>query len=131
VTDAFQARIGALEMPHSAGSTLRVLCNQLLPLDETRRVESRVWLAFLARAAVDPELAALHAPGWQELEDVLAALLARHRDHDHPDAADRADAGLLLASLDGLASGALVEPQRLEVHRLQLLIDRQLDHLLS
>src|SRR6516162_2227148 len=49
---------------------------ELLPLDTTRREESRVLLAFLAQAAVVPELAAAADGAAQRLQEPLAARIA-------------------------------------------------------
>ncbi|MBF6172639.1 TetR/AcrR family transcriptional regulator [Nocardia blacklockiae] len=76
---------------------------------------ARVWLALAARAAHDPEIAALHRGQWQRTEDILArALAAVHpaRADENPDAAAE-----LLALLDGLTIAILTEPDRMPTAR--------------
>lgn len=51
-----QALFNSLPESQSARSMLRGLFEQMLPLTEERRVAIRVWIAFLARAVVEPEL---------------------------------------------------------------------------
>jgi AcrR family transcriptional regulator len=51
-----QALFNSSPEPQSARSVLRGLFEQMLPLTEERRVAIRVWIAFLARAVVKPEL---------------------------------------------------------------------------
>jgi AcrR family transcriptional regulator len=60
VGERVEARLDAEELGETpaAGALVRALLVQLLPLDEERRVEGRVALAFLAYAAVKPAVAA-------------------------------------------------------------------------
>jgi AcrR family transcriptional regulator len=62
VSERAEARLtaaaGALGESPSPRALVRTLLVELLPLDEPRRVEGRVALAFLAYAAVKPEVAA-------------------------------------------------------------------------
>ncbi|MCT2585868.1 TetR/AcrR family transcriptional regulator [Actinophytocola gossypii] len=94
----------------------------VVPVDDTRTAEARVWLAFMARAAVDPDLAAEHQRTWSELESFLTSLVAAAHDHPTPTRPDRDAAALLLATLDGLATGGLVEPTRLSRSRIRALV---------
>jgi AcrR family transcriptional regulator len=55
---------------------LRTAALELLPLDASRREESRVLLAFLAQAAVVPELASAADDAAQRLQEPLAARIA-------------------------------------------------------
>ena len=56
---------------------LRAAALELLPLDASRGEESRVLLAFLAQAAVVPELAAAADDAAQRLQEPLTALIAQ------------------------------------------------------
>lgn len=51
---------------------LRAAAVELLPLDAAGREESRVWLAFAAQAAVEPELAAAAHDAARRLQQPLA-----------------------------------------------------------
>ncbi|TCP54267.1 TetR family transcriptional regulator [Tamaricihabitans halophyticus] len=113
------------------GSALRSICRMLVPLDDERMVHARIWLAFLARAAVDDDVATEHRQTWQQLEDIFARLLAAAGNRGRPLAVDRAGGALLLATLDGLATGGVVEPDRLPVKRIDQLLSAQLDLLLD
>ena len=79
VSRSFAARAEAAVEGLPPREALRELCRQLLPLDAARAAEGRVWLAFVAAAVVDDDLAARHTEGWQEVEDLLAGLVARCR----------------------------------------------------
>ncbi|MGW4843269.1 TetR family transcriptional regulator C-terminal domain-containing protein [Nocardia brasiliensis] len=76
---------------------------------------TRVWLALVARATHDREIAALHRTQWRETEELLATVLARV---NPARAAESADAAAeLLALLDGLAIATVTEPTRISPER--------------
>lgn len=55
------------------------MIEEMLPLDDARRLECQVWLAFTARSLVDPTLARVQAEVDQRLEtafDVMISVLA-------------------------------------------------------
>src|SRR5215831_3100872 len=49
-------RVASIPRADRIGAALRAGLLECLPLDDVRRVERRVYLAFAARAAVSPEL---------------------------------------------------------------------------
>ena len=59
-----------------AMSDLRIAAVELLPLDDNRREEALVHLAFLAQAAVAPELSDASEGAAQRLQEPLAARIA-------------------------------------------------------
>ncbi|MFV0533741.1 MAG: TetR/AcrR family transcriptional regulator [Cumulibacter sp.] len=95
---------------------LRAIAQELLPLDEERRIEAQVALTFEKLATNDPDLASQH----REQYDLLLALLARYSP-----TAD--DAELLLCALGGLRSDLLLE--RITSERASTLVDTVLDRL--
>ncbi|MBB2903156.1 AcrR family transcriptional regulator [Kineococcus radiotolerans] len=124
----------------SPAQQLRHLALQLLPMDEQRRVEARVWLAFVARAAVDEEVAALHSQEWRALQQVFAELLAARRhaaanETAHPantttgnavTTRDEDEAAHLLAALDGMAIAGIAETDRMTPARMHRLVNHLL-----
>jgi Transcriptional regulator len=80
--------------------------------DEEYPVEGRVWLAFLARAAVHPTLREVHAEGEREIRERcrLAFEAARDRGELPGDIDPEAEARSLTAFADGLAMQRAVEP---------------------
>lgn len=131
VEAAVQQRMSALKEVETPAGRLRALALCILPLDPTRAAEARVWLAFAARAAVDPAIAAVHATSWQQLEDAITHLLAAHDGDDEPDRPPRDRAAVLLAGLDGLAVAALNEPRRLSADRVAILASHMLHQALD
>ncbi|MCV2489225.1 TetR family transcriptional regulator C-terminal domain-containing protein [Geodermatophilus sp. YIM 151500] len=99
VVDRIRERSQAAAVPTSPYRLVRDLLLEVLPLDETRRLENHVVLAFLAYAAVKPSLAS----GLRESAAQMRAFLAdqvRAAGRDGVDP-ERAAAGLL-ALVDGL-----------------------------
>ncbi|MEV7552963.1 TetR/AcrR family transcriptional regulator [Amycolatopsis sp. NPDC089917] len=114
------------DLPPAAA--VRKTARKIVPLTKASDEEVRVWLAFTARAAVDEDLAAEHRKTGGLLEAYLADLLARAAGRTSGDPVDRANSAVLLATLDGLALGAITEPRRLPKRRLARLVDSAVDH---
>lgn len=107
---------------------LRLAATELLPLDAGRREDALVHLAFLAEAAVTPELADASEGAAQRLQEPLAARIAYLvRDGELPadlDAEDKA-AGLRVL-LDGLRLQLLTTPRHTPVDWALAVLDNYL-----
>lgn len=86
---------------------LAALLAEALPMDERRRVEAAVWLAFSVSATTNERHAALCAALYREYEDAIADALAGTG--APPDVA-RDRARLLIATTDGIALRAITMP---------------------
>jgi AcrR family transcriptional regulator len=100
VMDRIRERSQAEATPASPRELVRGLLLQVLPLDETRRLENHVVLAFLAYAAVKPSIASGLRQIAMDMRMFLADQLRAAGPADGVDPA-RAAAGLL-ALVDGL-----------------------------
>ena len=67
VVERVDARVAAAPAAASERQAIEQRLHQLLPLDEPRRTENEVWLAFTAQALVRPELGDL----WADVHDAL------------------------------------------------------------
>ncbi|MEU7636879.1 TetR/AcrR family transcriptional regulator [Streptomyces sp. NPDC039016] len=101
----------------ATGSALGRVLGEVALVDETHRTEARVWLAFVAQAAVTPELATVLRSHYAGLHPLLVRLLTESRADapaPHGGAAPGADhdpsraAQLLLALADGLTTHVLI-----------------------
>jgi AcrR family transcriptional regulator len=108
--ERIEERIGRLPGGGTELERLREVVAELLPLDAARREEALVWLAFIARAVVDPTLAPGAEDVWRQLHEPLVRRLEA-----------AVGQGELPAHLD---------PER-EAVRLQALIDGLVVHLVS
>ncbi|MDG4827649.1 TetR family transcriptional regulator C-terminal domain-containing protein [Asanoa sp. WMMD1127] len=79
VSDRTEARIGAavgaLGPDPAPRDLVRAMVTQMLPLDEERRADGKVALAFLAYAATRPSVAEVQRRGALGLRDFFATLL--------------------------------------------------------
>jgi AcrR family transcriptional regulator len=124
VVERIEARVVALPATTSGRRSVEQRLQQLLPLDEERRIENEVWLAFTAHALVR-----------RELRDVWAEV---HRAQRHActlaveqlGAADAAvEARRLHALLDGLAVHAALSADDAAPDRLLTVLRRHLNSL--
>jgi AcrR family transcriptional regulator len=131
VSQQFEQRLERRLAPGAGpAEVLRAVAGELLGTGQERRPASVIWLVRMARAAVHEPTAEVHRRGWQQVEDLLAALIAAVR----PDLAEQAardEATVLLALLDGLAGAVAVEPDRLPGERAEALLARHLDALVD
>ena len=107
---------------------LRIAATELLPLDADRREMSLVYLAFLAQAAVTPELREAAEGAAQRLQEPLAARIAAlvqagelpaHLDPEH-------EAARLRVLLDGLRLQLVTTPRHTSARWALTVLD---DHL--
>ncbi|MER5321587.1 TetR/AcrR family transcriptional regulator [Streptosporangium roseum] len=98
----------------------QLLLEELLPLDENRRVEVDVWLACLVRSHVDESLAELRGTSWAGERYICRLAIASCHDMPLPERMDQefADADLerqamrLHLFVDGLTLQTATYPQR-------------------
>ncbi|MEV0490573.1 TetR/AcrR family transcriptional regulator [Streptomyces atratus] len=107
VIDGIEQRVAALPSDGDPRQRAARVLAELLPLDDQRRAENEVWLAFTARAMTDPELRALRDEGYDMLRagcrGLVAGLIGPGRDPER-------EAARLHALLDGLAVHAAMRP---------------------
>ena len=115
VTDRLGRRIDALAPAESVVDRLRDVVRQWLPLDAERAVDARVWLAFAARAVVNPRLGEAESTTALQIRADIAGLLEEGKSTGavaHAVDSQR-EAITLLAVLDGLTMQLLHEPPSL------------------
>ncbi|PNE40426.1 TetR/AcrR family transcriptional regulator [Streptomyces noursei] len=123
VTERVTAQVNERAQPRTAsgtgptGSALEHVLGEVALVDEARRTEARVWLAFVAQAAVTPELATVLRDRYAGLHPLLVRLLRESRPTapaPHGGGAPHADrdphqaAHTLLALADGLTTHVLI-----------------------
>ncbi|APU16111.1 MULTISPECIES: TetR/AcrR family transcriptional regulator [Actinoalloteichus] len=123
------------ETPHgqTVRETLLSVMDTLLPLDEDRRHELAVWLAFLPTTLIDPEMRRIHQANSRQLLDALAAGFAHAQEIGELD--ERRDphdeAAALAAFTDGLAVHHLATGDDFDRDRIQRLLTNHLDRVFS
>jgi AcrR family transcriptional regulator len=136
IGDAYQ---GAAErMAARAGATggsplatLAATLEEALPLDDERREEARVWVAFWAGAAVSDRLRDVQRVGYAMWRDLVARLLreAARAGELRTGLDPRHEGERLLLLIDGLALQATLEPERLPPRRQRALLRAELERL--
>jgi AcrR family transcriptional regulator len=123
VVERIEARVASL--PATAGqASIEQRLEQLLPLDEERRIENEVWLAFTAHALVRGELRDV----WDAVHRAqrhACALAAEQLGADDVDVESRR----LHAILDGLAVHAALSADDAEPERMRAALRRHLESL--
>jgi AcrR family transcriptional regulator len=76
VVERIEGRIAALDRATDPREAVEQVLHELLPLDDERRAENELWLAFTARALIDPELRAQHNEVHDALHQACASSLA-------------------------------------------------------
>ncbi|WP_353651120.1 TetR family transcriptional regulator C-terminal domain-containing protein [Nakamurella sp. A5-74] len=115
-------RVAAVSTAGTQAARIARVLGQLLPLDDQRDREARVYLAFAARAASTPTLAAVQSALLSELRAELAAVLGGRA------AVERAT--LLLALVDGLALQQVSSAVPLDAGTLRRVLARAVDAVL-
>lgn len=110
VVTGIRERVDAVELGDDVRGDLIGALTQLLPLDDRRRDEARVQLAFAARAAVSPTLANLQREVLGEVRASLTQAFVRAGVTDRRRCTDAAAA--VLALVDGLAMHAVSSGER-------------------
>ncbi|MDQ1059492.1 AcrR family transcriptional regulator [Arthrobacter globiformis] len=104
----------AADEPDTSGAVLTLL-GEFLPLDEERALDACAWLAFRNAARIRPFLAAEADRSHRAVAAVVGQVITRLLHEDHATGADAGPqlvtaAEHLLATLDGLAMHALLQP---------------------
>lgn len=117
--------------PADPRTVIEAVVHQTLPLDEAQRVGSAVWLAFVARAAVDPELANLIRESWVGLHELIAGQLRTAQRESKVSARIDVDheAATIVAVTDGLMSHLLVG--HYTVDSAKAVVEEHLDRIFS
>ena len=126
-------RATGIERAGGVGEVLRRGLLEFLPLDETRRTEARVYLAFAARAAVAPNLAAVQHALMSESRTVCsqAFQVARDRGQASSDLDADAAAAATVAMVDGLLLHMLTDPTGMPAEVAVAVLDQHLRHYLD
>jgi AcrR family transcriptional regulator len=131
VVERIEARIAALDRAPDPREAVEQVLHELLPLDEERRAENEVWLAFTARALIDPELRAQHNEVHDALHQACASsletLAASHGQDAGPRTALQVER--LHALTDGLAVHTALRPDLMPPERIVAVLRLHLDAL--
>jgi AcrR family transcriptional regulator len=131
VVERIESRIAALDSAADPREAVERVLHELLPLDDERRAENEVWLAFTARALIDPELRVQHDAVHDALRQACASAIETLA------AAGRVNAGTAIALqaerlhalTDGLAVHTALRPDLMRPEHIIAVIRLHLDAL--
>ena len=131
VSDQVRDRIASRDLGGDRRTAGLRLLAELLPLDEQRRAEGEVWLAFIAQAQIDPALRELRDQTHEDLRRACQAVLEGLAEAEllHAAIDIESETRRLHALLDGLALHNLLSPQQLTPGRALQLLEGHLDSL--
>ncbi len=126
--DAALSRIDSVDTRGTVGQVIRRALLELLPLDEGRAVELRVYFAFAARSVVSDELAQVHAETLAQFRANCARAIrtAQEIGEASRDLDPEREAAVLVAAVDGLALHALTDLQGLPQEEVVAALDAYL-----
>ncbi|GAB7180556.1 DNA-binding transcriptional regulator YbjK [Kitasatospora sp. Ki12] len=107
VTERVRVRLTA-GPAQSAASELGLVAGEVALLREEHRAEARIWLAFVAAAAVDPGLAQTLRGSYAALEELVVRLVTEASDDGRGVLEARTEVRTLLALADGLTAHVLI-----------------------
>jgi AcrR family transcriptional regulator len=112
VVERIEARVAALDRAAEPREAVEQVLHELVPLDAERRAENEVWLAFTARALIDPQLRAQHNEVHDALHQACRSTLETLAADSLGDAnsASALQAERLHALIDGLAVHTALRP---------------------
>lgn len=129
VVETTEKRVAAVELGTEVRQNLSAILRELLPLDDIRFREAKVYVAFAARATTSPALAEIQRNTLDHIGTRLAEAFraaAKRSGVRTSTAAARREAELLLAVTDGLTFDAVTRGVRPDAKRLGALLDTYL-----
>lgn len=110
---------------------LRRLCLEIMPIDDERRIEARIVIAFWEAALADPAMAAVFRDTVSSFGDELATFLRQARDAGEVTVAepDSAIVDELMWMMMGLQSMCWLMPRQTSARRQRAVLDRFLETL--
>jgi AcrR family transcriptional regulator len=126
-----RARLEALPLGADGRRNMTLVLRELLPLDEQRRTETRVYVAFAAAAATAPSLAEIQQSVLTELHTALTDAFAAAWGNTATRTRCRLAAHAAIALADGLALHAVTTTGWLPSRHLTATVELVLDALLS
>jgi DNA-binding transcriptional regulator YbjK len=120
VVQRVSERVGQLWPSDDPRETAARILHEVLPLDDDRRAEMQVWLAFTARALVEPNLRGLRDEAHTGLRSLCLTSVQLL-------GGGEAEAERVHALIDGLALHAVLDPETTTPERQVELLGAELD----
>lgn len=133
VSERANRRIAELKTTGNPRRDIEMVIAELLPLDEVRRTEAKVWLAFAGKSVSDPDILALNREVHEQLYAGIKGMLTRLAERGL--AAPGIDPDLETKRLHALVDGLVVHhasfPEQITAEEMVRIVARHLDGLMS
>ncbi|WP_252435127.1 TetR/AcrR family transcriptional regulator [Pseudonocardia humida] len=129
VIERVEHRVAVLQVPDDPRLAAGRVLAELLPLDPERRAENEVWLAFTARALVDPQLRALRDEAYDLLRNACRRWVRVLLPTGTTEPGVDLETERLFALLDGLAVHAAMRPEQSSAEGLLAVLHHHLDQI--
>lgn len=128
VIDSSLDRVDAIPRGGDVGAVMRIAMREFMPLDDRRRRETRVYLAFAARAVVEANLAVVQHDIMVRLRTMCADAfrVAAERGQTFADAEADLFGASTVALLDGLNLHLLADPAGLSMDAATAIADEHI-----
>lgn len=131
IIDRIETRIAAIGPENDPRRRAELVLAEVLPMDADRRAENEVWLAYTARATVDPALRAMQDSAYDQLRAGCGRIVRQLAGETLTRAEAELETERLHALIDGLAVHAAMRPDLNSPERLRAIVARHLDELES
>lgn len=132
IMDRVTQRIQKLAIPNNMELAIHTLIDQVLPLDEERHAESEVWLAFISKSLVDPELHRLRQESHDALHrlfrNLIDALIKQEGAHSNLD--PELETMRLHALIDGFAVHGVTQKEKISVKEMKKVVHHHIRSLI-
>lgn len=121
VADRVRERIASLEPPKDVRAAVQQLLEQVLPLDDERRTEMDVWLAFSMRAQADADLREQRDETYADLRNLVRGCVDALAEAGlmRKDLSRELETTRLHALVDGLALHGVTNPETMTPRRMR------------
>ncbi|OWA33210.1 TetR family transcriptional regulator [Saccharibacillus sp. O16] len=125
------ARIAALPMDRPLPETVRDMLRELLPLNEERRSEMEVWLAFMSRSIWDSALHHLAARVYEQMNQLMVGTVQAliEAGEVRKELNEEEEGRKMQVFLDGIALHGLLYPERMPPEMMESMLDQYLEEL--
>jgi AcrR family transcriptional regulator len=131
VSERVKTRIQNASYTDDHFENMILMLGELLPLDEERRLEMEVWIAFNIKALVDPALAELSSRVYQEMKEGIRRVIEgiKNTGLSSSDLNIEEEAERLHALIDGLALHGVMKPALFTGDKMKGILRRHLSSL--
>jgi AcrR family transcriptional regulator len=132
-TMASRSRARVEEALRTADDPLAACLHAMLPLDDSTRIEWRVWLAYQGMSVGDPELTRIWASRATSAVDRVSRLVEGDiaAGRMPPDIDPGTEGGRLFSLIQGMSFQSIVDPERWAPEHLRQIVDLELARLRS